>query len=70
MSENMDGEDLAVRYVQVPVVEEKILYIPRREIREVEKKVPKIKVVEVVKCVEVPQVQYIDRHVEVGLTSR
>eukprot|EP01053_Blabericola_migrator_P011760 Blabericola_migrator_1__11759@NODE_711_length_6770_cov_212_988065_g510_i1_p2_GENE_NODE_711_length_6770_cov_212_988065_g510_i1NODE_711_length_6770_cov_212_988065_g510_i1_p2_ORF_typecomplete_len671_score114_98IMCp/PF12314_8/63IMCp/PF12314_8/5_2e08IMCp/PF12314_8/19IMCp/PF12314_8/3_7e03Ins_allergen_rp/PF06757_13/5_9e02Ins_allergen_rp/PF06757_13/0_49DUF4197/PF13852_6/9_3e02DUF4197/PF13852_6/0_5_NODE_711_length_6770_cov_212_988065_g510_i145546566 len=55
-----------VRYVETPVFEEQIVEIPgKKEIIEVEKRVPKQveKIVE--KIVEVPEIQYVERRVDV-----
>lgn len=60
-----DGNDFLVRYVEVPVIEEKIIEVHKREVREIEKRVPKVEIVEVVKEVQVPQIQYVEKHVEI-----
>lgn len=65
MQNNGDDNEMVVRYVEVPVMEEKIVEVPRREYREVEKRVPKKEIVEIVKEVQVPQVQVVLKHVEV-----
>eukprot|EP01055_Gregarina_sp_Pseudo9_P000149 Gregarina_sp_Pseudo_9__148@NODE_10_length_6589_cov_58_586107_g8_i0_p1_GENE_NODE_10_length_6589_cov_58_586107_g8_i0NODE_10_length_6589_cov_58_586107_g8_i0_p1_ORF_typecomplete_len714_score147_69IMCp/PF12314_8/7_9IMCp/PF12314_8/7_2e09IMCp/PF12314_8/0_75_NODE_10_length_6589_cov_58_586107_g8_i01372278 len=54
-----------VRYVETPVIEERIIEVPRKEVVEVEKRVPKQVVKEVEKIVEVPEIQYVERTVEV-----
>jgi len=54
-----------VRYVEVPQYEEVIKHVARKEIREVEKFVPKLVEEWVERVVEVPQVEEVVRHVEV-----
>lgn len=54
-----------IRYVEVPVYEEVIKRVPKKEIIEVERVVPKTEVEWVDRIVEIPQIQYIDRQIEV-----
>jgi len=54
-----------VRYVEVPQYEEIIKHVIRKEIREVEKFVPKIVEEWVERIVEMPQIEEVVRHVEV-----
>ncbi|KAH0480015.1 MAG: hypothetical protein KVP17_004536 [Porospora cf. gigantea B] len=54
-----------VRYVEVPVYEEVIKEVKKRETRNVERRVPKIEVEVVDKVVEVPEVRWVDKEVEV-----
>lgn len=54
-----------VRYVETPVIEERIIEVPRKEVVEIEKRVPKQIIKEVEKIVEVPEIQYVERPVEV-----
>lgn len=60
-----DGTMIPVKYVEVPIVQEKIVHVPKTEYVEIEKKVPKYEVETVERVVEVPRVEYIDREVEV-----
>lgn len=55
-----------VRYVEVPVIEEVVKRVPKREVVEVEKIVPRYEYEYVDRIVEVPQIHYVDRQVEVG----
>lgn len=54
-----------VKYVEVPIIEERVKQVTRHEVIEVEKRVPKYEYRYVDKTVEVPQIQYQDRIVEV-----
>lgn len=61
-----DQDDMMpVKYIEVPIVEEKIVHVPKREYVEVEKKVPRYEIETVERIVEVPQIEYVDRPVEV-----
>lgn len=55
----------SVKYVEVPVVEQRVVRVKKPVYQEVERRVPVVQVQEVEKIVEVPQVEYLDRHVEV-----
>jgi len=54
-----------IRYVEVPQYEEVIKHVARKEIREVEKFVPRIVEEWIERIVEVPQMEEVVRHVEV-----
>lgn len=54
-----------VRYVEVPVVEEVVRRVPKKEVIEVEKIVPRYETEWVETIVEVPQIQVVERQVEV-----
>lgn len=67
VSEQVIGElpeSGGIKYVEVPVIEEVIKRVPKKEIIEVEKVVPKYEVEYVERVVEVPQIHYIDKQVE------
>lgn len=67
VSEEVLGEvptDGGVRYVEVPVIEEVVRTVPKREVVEVEKVVPRYEVQWVEREVTVPQVVYLEKHVE------
>lgn len=55
-----------IRYVEVPQYEEVITHVPVKEVREVEKIVPKIIEEWVERVVDVPQIQEVVRNVEVN----
>merc|ERR1739838_72490 len=54
-----------VRYVEIPQYEEVVTHVTKKEVREVEKRVPKIIEEFVERIVEVPQYEEVIRHVEV-----
>eukprot|EP00917_Polyrhabdina_sp_WS-2016_P004080 GHVP01009321.1.p1 GENE.GHVP01009321.1~~GHVP01009321.1.p1 ORF type:complete len:309 (-),score=51.08 GHVP01009321.1:54-980(-) len=58
-------DDVPVRYVEVPIVEEVIRHVPKKQIVEIEKLVPKREIEWIDKIVEVPQIKYVDKVVEV-----
>lgn len=57
--------DKPVRYVEVPQYEEVVKHVTIKEVREVEKVVPKIVEEWIERIVEVPQIEEVIRHVEV-----
>lgn len=62
-SEDDDGN--IIRYVEVPVVEEVIRHVPKRQEVVIEKYVPRVEEVWVDKIVEVPEVVYQDKYIDV-----
>merc|ERR1739838_433824 len=54
-----------IRYVEIPQYEEVVKHVARKEIREVEKFVPKIVEEWIERIVEIPQIEEVVRHVEV-----
>jgi len=54
-----------VKYVEVPVIEEVIRHVPKKEYIEIEKKVPRYEYEWVERIVEVPQIQVVDKYVDV-----
>lgn len=56
-----------IKYVEIPVVEEVIRHVPRREYVEVERKVPRYEVEYIERIVDVPQIHFVDKHVDVSL---
>lgn len=60
-----DENGVPVVIVEVDVVEQRIVEVPKPQVVEVEKRVPKYEIVEVEKRVEVPQIKVVERRVEV-----
>ncbi|KAH0484899.1 MAG: hypothetical protein KVP17_003845 [Porospora cf. gigantea B] len=58
-----------VRYVEVPVYQDVVKEVTKKETRHVEKRVPKYEVEIVDKVVEVPQIQWVDKEVVVPHTE-
>ncbi|KAH0484239.1 MAG: uncharacterized protein KVP18_003476 [Porospora cf. gigantea A] len=54
-----------VKYVDVPKYEQRVIHVPKVEVVEVEKRVPRIETRVEERVVEVPQVEYVERIVEV-----
>ncbi|KAH0484130.1 MAG: hypothetical protein KVP17_000734 [Porospora cf. gigantea B] len=54
-----------VKYVDVPKYEQRVVHVPKVEVVEVEKRVPRIETRVEERVVEVPQVEYVERIVEV-----
>ncbi|KAH0471962.1 MAG: uncharacterized protein KVP18_003464 [Porospora cf. gigantea A] len=66
--EDMPAKD-TVRYVEVPVYQDIVKEVTKKETRHVEKRVPKYEIEVVDKVVEVPQLQWVDKEVEVPHTE-
>jgi len=56
--------EIKSQIIEVPVIEERIRYVPKREVVEIEKKVAKYEYKYIEKVVEVPQVRYVDKFEE------
>ncbi|EZG66948.1 inner membrane complex protein [Gregarina niphandrodes] len=69
VNEQMMGpppQDLPVREIEVPgPVQEVVTHVPRKEVIETERRVPKYEYEYVDKIVEVPRIEYVDKVVEV-----
>ncbi|KAH0480659.1 MAG: uncharacterized protein KVP18_000735 [Porospora cf. gigantea A] len=58
-----------VRYVEVPVIEEVVRHVPRKEVVTIDTHVPRYEVETIEKVVEVPRIEIVEKTVEVEHTE-